>query len=134
MNGLPRVLQPSLPSACRISGCTQATIWGAGPGRFWGMHKDDCDVIMVGLTGTKQIQLAPPDADGIYPLPENPWLSIIPNIRDVDQKAFPRYSASTLTQVNLSPGDLVFIPKLWWHQVCYVDLSFSVSYWPKLPK
>jgi hypothetical protein len=127
---LPPKLRPPVPELCRDLNCRYRSIWAAPAGRFWGSHVDACPVLLGGLSGRKRVIVAPPDSQGLYPLTRNPLLSEIPDVRCVDRSRFPLFGRSLLSEATIDPGDLLYLPPYWWHQVCYVTLSFGVSYWP----
>ena len=37
-----------------------------------------------------------------------------------------------LWQVTLAPGDVLFVPKKWWHYVQSLDTSISINTWIEL--
>jgi hypothetical protein len=47
---------------------------------------------------------------------------------------FPRLADARFTVVNLMPGEMIFMPLAWWHQVRSIDFSVTVTYtnfrWP----
>jgi lysine-specific demethylase 8 len=42
---------------------------------------------------------------------------------------FPLYAGTPHVDVVLGPGDVLFIPRGWWHHVRALSASFSVSFW-----
>ena len=46
-----------------------------------------------------------------------------------DRARFPRYRASAAIRLVLAPGEALFLPNAWWHEVCSLDLSISVNIW-----
>jgi ribosomal protein L16 Arg81 hydroxylase len=45
-----------------------------------------------------------------------------------DLNRYPRSSKVTVLEVVAEPGDTVFLPLGWWHQVAALDVSLSFSY------
>ena len=47
---------------------------------------------------------------------------------------FPRLEHARFTEVTLMPGEMIFMPLAWWHQVRSVDFSVTITYtnfrWP----
>jgi hypothetical protein len=47
---------------------------------------------------------------------------------------FPRLEHARFTEVTLMPGEMIFMPLAWWHQVRSIDFSVSITYtnfrWP----
>lgn len=94
-----------------------------------GMHYDWVDNIFAQVYGSKRVILArQEEMRHLYPFsdchtksrvdPENP-----------DLKAFPRYSNVTLWETEVGPGDILFIPKAWWHYLSSIGTSISVNAW-----
>ena len=95
------------------------------------LHFDWHDNLLVQIFGTKQLILYPASCtDALYPMegvrnasrldPESP-----------DYEAFPK-SADVLTQRQvcvLQPGEVLYIPRCYWHHVKSLSLSASISFW-----
>jgi hypothetical protein len=61
-------------------------------------------------------------------------LSGVPNFSPVDAEApdfdrFPRFRDAPVVQVELEPGDVLYIPSLWWHQACPLSVSMGINMW-----
>ncbi|HEY5289195.1 MAG TPA: DUF6065 family protein [Caulobacteraceae bacterium] len=54
--------------------------------------------------------------------------------RDIDLTLYPRLVGAKLYEVMLEPGEILFMPLAWWHQVKSLDFSVTVTYtnflWP----
>ena len=50
-------------------------------------------------------------------------------IENPDLEKFPFFSNAPYSECILEEGELLFIPKKWWHYVKSLSLSFSVSFW-----
>jgi hypothetical protein len=52
----------------------------------------------------------------------------------VDPALYPRLVGARLYNVLLEPGEILFMPLAWWHQVKSLDFSVTVTYtnflWP----
>ena len=42
---------------------------------------------------------------------------------------FPDAGRAEYAEALLEPGDVLFVPRGWWHYVRSVDVSASVSFW-----
>lgn len=51
------------------------------------------------------------------------------DIDNPDFTQFPEYSQATCIDVELTSGDILFIPKLWWHYVRTIENSIAVNFW-----
>ncbi len=95
------------------------------------LHYDPMDNVLMQFVGTKRVFLYPPEAhvyagaDGnqsnTSPLnPEGPLdLAKYPLAADLDRPL----------ECILLPGDLLYIPKLWWHYIRTIETSISVNCW-----
>ncbi|NIJ32222.1 cupin-like domain-containing protein [Sphingomonas oligoaromativorans] len=100
-------------------------------------HYDTQDNLACVAAGQRRFTLYPPDAIGdLYVGPIDHTMagqpiSIAAQAPDPDQE-FPRFEAArrrALT-VDLDPGDALYLPKLWWHQVeATSSFNILVNYW-----
>jgi len=51
------------------------------------------------------------------------------DVEHPDLEKFPNFSKAKHYDVILGPGDMLFIPKHWWHYVRGITPSFSVNFW-----
>jgi hypothetical protein len=90
---------------------------GAGPG----LHVDMVDNVLCQIRGDKRVVLiSPEDTHFCYPRADGQSnFSAIPNIEDLAQiKAkFPLFAQARQSEVVLKPGDSLFIPANWWHEI-----------------
>jgi hypothetical protein len=80
------------------------------------------------IVGRKKWTMFPPDQ---LPLVHNrnfePGASPFVNISDPDPDSFPRFREATPVEFILQPGELLFVPSGWLHQVTSLDPTISVS-------
>lgn len=102
-------------------------------------HFDESDNLAVVVAGHRRFRLFPPEQVGnLYVGPLDVTMAGQPasmvDLREPDFARYPRFrealAASQIAEVE--PGDAIFIPALWWHQVEALD-SFNVllNYWWK---
>lgn len=100
-------------------------------------HHDVMDNIACVCAGTRRFMLFPPDQlANLYlgPLdvtPAGQQISVV-DPDDPDLARFPRY-AEALEQsqwTELQPGDAIYIPSMWWHQVnALSDFNILINHW-----
>jgi len=108
--------------------------WGPG-GTVSRLHFDTPHNLLAQVVGVKRILLYPPlppasPAGDMYPVRgalNN--TSAVANPLAPDRAAFPRFPPAPTFAVDLAPGDLLYIPPLWWHHVTALSRSASVSFW-----
>lgn len=112
-----------------------------GPPRFWigpartvtPLHCDYDDNLFAQLWGRKRIFLAPPHHDVfLYPRQANPLLFGSP----VDPEApdfarFPLARQAALVEIIVEPGDMLYVPAGWYHQVRALTFSLSSNRWAR---
>jgi hypothetical protein len=100
-------------------------------------HFDHIDNLACVVGGRRRFTLFPPDQiRNLYvgPLdltPAGQPITLV-DIRNPDLARFPRYAeAAEVAEVaELAPGDAVYIPALWWHNVeALEDFNVLVNYW-----
>lgn len=100
-------------------------------------HYDTYENVACVLAGTRRFTLYPPDAIGdLYPGPldrtmAGPPVSLAAAAAPDDAR-YPRFARARARQivVDLQPGDALFLPKLWWHQVeAEGSCNLMANYW-----
>jgi hypothetical protein len=107
-------------------------------GRFWlgpagtvtPLHHDLPHNLSAQLFGRKRWLLYPP-TESVYRCA--PW-SRAPNFARVDPERpdvarFPRFASARPLGCVLSPGEVLFIPRLWWHHVRSLDDNAAINFW-----
>lgn len=100
-------------------------------------HFDESENLAVVVAGRRRFTLFPPDqVTNLYVGPLDATMAGQPTsmvqVNDPDLVAFPRFVpalAASLT-AELKPGDAIYIPTLWWHNVEAIDpFNMLVNYW-----
>jgi hypothetical protein len=118
-------------------------LWLGPGGHVEPLHYDESDGTLVQLHGQKQILLFPPgQRRNLYPFPVAHavpyWFSQV-NPRRPDLRAFPRLAGALAerVEVTLNPGELLFLPAGWWHEVAGLGESWTCSvnrFWRVRPR
>lgn len=109
-------------------------LWIGPAGSFTPLHHDLTNNLLLQITGRKVVLLAAPG--------ETPRLyndhHVYSQIRDLTEPGlvgrFPKLDGLRVHRVILQPGEALFIPLGWWHQVTALDFSVSITHtnfrWP----
>lgn len=109
-------------------------VWIGSKGSTASLHHDPFDNLFVQIHGTKRFTLFSPDhhhALYVYPKtnPSNRQAQVNIDAPNVDQ--FPRLSeaAHSGIEVVVHPGDVLYLPPFWFHQVTSLETAISVNTW-----
>ncbi|XP_032385417.1 tRNA wybutosine-synthesizing protein 5 isoform X2 [Etheostoma spectabile] len=121
---IPRFFEPAqfFSSVFRISSCGL---------QLW-THYDVMDNLLAQVTGTKRVALySPQDALHLYLSGDK---SEVLDIDSPDLDRFPEFVKATRYECVLEPGDLLFIPALWFHNTLALQFGVGVNvFWRHLP-
>ena len=116
----------SLPPLFPKQHLFQANFWYVPGINMTPAHFDMAANLLCMIKGRKRLLLGPPGAP-FYPHP------VIGNFAQVDLEApdlarFPKFTREGTLDVVIQPGEMLFIPGPWWHQV-YSEPSIAVNIW-----
>jgi hypothetical protein len=110
-------------------------MWIGPAGTVTSLHHDLTDNFIAQLAGRKRVKLVPAaDVGKLYN--HEHVFSEIPDLDDpaLDRSGFPLLSEARVYDVTLGPGEIIFVPLAWWHQVKSLDFSVTITYtnflWP----
>jgi len=145
---LPSLYLGSLPTDDYLPGFAEANRLAVLPAtvrpRLWignasrvACHYDSYDNLALVVAGRRRFTLYPPDAIGdLYVGPIDHTLAGQPVSlaagTDPHDGRYPRYANAheRALVAELEPGDALYLPKLWWHQVEAFDpVNVLVNYW-----
>ncbi|QDL09655.1 cupin-like domain-containing protein [Brasilonema octagenarum UFV-E1] len=106
--------------------------WMSTNGNITHLHHDPVESVLCQVRGRKRILLfEPKQSSFLYPFPKNskvPFMSQL-NIDQPDIDKFPQFRNAKYIECILEPGEILFFPSFWWHQVYSLDeLNISVSF------
>lgn len=99
-----------------------------GQGTVTGLHYDIdySHVFLNQIHGKKRVVLFPPEMSAF--LYQHPYtVASFVNINDPDYDRYPALRFLEGLEVELQPGETLFIPSGWWHYIEYVDGGYSMS-------
>ena len=100
-------------------------LWIGPQGSLTQLHFDPYNVLLTQVVGHKRVYLMPPT---VYPyvMVKNDFFAQF-NPDDPDFTTFPQAQNCPILTCEIGPGDALFIPAGWFHQVKALDKSISVS-------
>jgi lysine-specific demethylase 8 len=103
----------------------RVNVWMGSKGSNIGLHFDPRDGMLAHLLGVKRVVLVSPEETRcVYPHTYCITNGLVdptaPNLT-----LYPAYAEATLHSVTLQPGEMLFIPRTWWH--CLVPEGPSIS-------
>ncbi|WP_082484417.1 cupin-like domain-containing protein [Pseudomonas sp. Leaf129] len=104
-------------------------LWIGSKGTCSGLHSDLKDNIFLQVYGFKTVYLVPfEDTPYVYPYIDNIVNSRI-DCESYSPELFPKFKKARVYKGMVSPGDMMFIPKGWWHYLKSSTPSISVNHW-----
>mmetsp|Transcript_33877 Transcript_33877/g.86603 ORF Transcript_33877/g.86603 Transcript_33877/m.86603 type:complete len:378 (+) Transcript_33877:1-1134(+) len=127
----------SVPIYARGAGrLAMVNAWMGTRGTVTHLHTDEHDNLLAQVAGVKYLRLAAPEnrealTASPHPraTPGNPLNWFSPVDAEAPDAAHPAAGGVAWREVTLGPGDLLFIPRGWWHYVRALSTSISVNFW-----
>ena len=117
----------TLPEFCdRAQLAERSSFWFGPPGTVTPLHHDTLMLCHTQIVGRKRWRFISPLQS---PLLYNHFEVYSPIDLDApDLDRYPLFGQATVLEVVVEPGETVFLPLGWWHQVKALDVSLSFSY------
>ena len=114
----------------RASPPFSTNLWFAAAGHLTPLHYDIFDNFLNQIIGRKKVTLfSPSDKEYLYASPESdrhdPELV---NIFEPDYERFPNFRRATQIEFIMEPGDTLYQPAGWFHQIESLDVTVSVNF------
>jgi hypothetical protein len=108
------------------SAATEGMLWIGPAGTFTPLHHDLTNNLLIQIVGRKDLVLvAPEETAKLYN--DHHVYSAIGDVEAVDLARFPLAADARGQKIRLEPGDALFLPIGWWHQVRALDFSVSLT-------
>jgi hypothetical protein len=113
----------------------QGMMWIGAANSFTPLHHDLTNNLIGQVVGRKRVKLVPASEVGRLYNDQGVY-SAIKDLEDpsLDPVRFGRLEGARIYDIILEPGDLLFVPLAWWHQVRALEFSVTVTYtdflWP----
>ena len=100
--------------------------WFGPKGTVTPLHHDLTNNFMAQVRGRKLVRLVPPyELQNLY---NNRHCYSAVNLDKIDYDQFPLFRNVTVIDVEIGPGDLLFLPVGWWHYVRGLDTSITMTF------
>ncbi|MBD2313465.1 cupin-like domain-containing protein [Desertifilum sp. FACHB-1129] len=118
------VMFPELLNPQDTSG--RVFFWFGPAGTITPLHHDPVNLIMAHVSGRKRWRLISPEQT---PFMYN-YVGVFSKVdcENPDYNRYPLYQNVKIIEEVLEPGEIIFIPVGWWHQVKALDISLSMSF------
>jgi lysine-specific demethylase 8 len=111
----------------------KALIFWLGSNTRSGLHYDYVDNFFAQICGSKlAIIAAPEEVRNLHVFPDSHTKSQV-SPEHPDLAAHPRLGLATLQQANLETGDVLYLPRGWWHYFASSPNSISLACWHGVP-
>ena len=124
----PLIVANEVPLAHEPSQAPHPVVWLQTQGATSHAHYDPLHNLFTQVAGRKRIWLWPPDA--------HVQMRLFPSLHSSDrqsQLAVPHSEVTPAFDTILNPGDLLYLPPYWFHQLQVVDeMSVSVAQWSQV--
>lgn len=109
----------------------EINLWVGPGGNTSPLHYDLSNNFFIQLYGSKKFLLySPAEFYNLYP---NSCFSQTPHISkiliDSNTNNYPKLQKVKPIEIIISPGEMLFLPAYWWHQVYSIDTTISVNIW-----
>jgi hypothetical protein len=129
--------RPGSAERAAMAGRTKGPlVWVGAGGQIVNLHIDPYKNFMCMLNGQKRVTLLPPRATrDLYVAPlDKQWANVIASrvqLTRWDRAEFPRVADALAfgVKATLQPGEMLYVPPLWWHHVESSDLNIMVNCW-----
>lgn len=103
-----------------------AKLWFGPKGTVTPLHHDEHSILFLQIYGRKRFKLIPSfELPKIY-LRKNFYSAV--DLENIDSGRYPKFLETTIADVTIGPGDILFLPVGWWHWAKSLDISISATF------
>lgn len=121
-----------LPQFLRNQKTKSLLLWLGGAGCITDLHFDVTNGILIPIVGAKKVRLFSPDQTkylNMFSVFSKARTQSGLNFLDKDHPTFLRLKKASHIDLIIKPGQFLYIPPGWWHQVENLDPAISVNVW-----
>ncbi|MBD2097388.1 cupin-like domain-containing protein [Trichocoleus sp. FACHB-591] len=107
---------------------TKGTVffWFGPAGTVTPLHHDPMNLMMAQVYGRKRWRLISPAATPLVYNDIGVFSRV--DLENIDYEKYPLFKDVQIIETVLEPGEVIFVPVGWWHQVKGLDVSISLSF------
>lgn len=123
----------SLPPVIDPRRVLQINLWVGSRGNITPLHFDTARNFLAQIVGRKRLTLFPPEqSHWLYPNYSRSKTTLTTsqvNLMAPDLARFPEFANARSIECVIDPGEILFLPPYWWHQVESLDTAVSINFW-----
>ncbi|MBW4487889.1 MAG: cupin-like domain-containing protein [Trichocoleus desertorum ATA4-8-CV12] len=100
--------------------------WFGPAGTVTPLHHDPMNLMMAQVYGRKRWRLISPAATPLVYNDIGVFSRV--DLENIDYEKYPLFKDVQIIETVLEPGEVIFVPVGWWHQVKGLDVSISLSF------
>jgi dTDP-4-dehydrorhamnose 3,5-epimerase-like enzyme len=119
------------PTYCRKRILMKKNLWIGSAGTSSGLHYDMMHNVVAQIVGRRRVVLfAPEETRRLYPYPLRTlsWHHSPIRVEAPDLERFPDFASARRVEVEIGRGELLFIPKGWWHHFASVEDAIAINF------
>lgn len=120
------------PQYINLEHAEEINLWVGPGGNTSPLHYDQANNFFIQLYGLKSFWLSDPMQ--FYKLYPNSCFSKARhmskiNLNNPNTNQYPKLLKAKFAKITLHPGEMLFLPAFWWHQVYSIDTTVSINIW-----